>query len=172
MANTYNATPVFSSLTAVGPNTMTAQFNLANTLNAAGLGVNDVIKFIPIPPGALVTRIIFDVCALFGSGSCVLDIGTDLTVAQGGVDVAGFFAQSAEGTNFTALPAIISEEADATYVHASLPFNYNQETQFSGILIKNANLQLKVHTAGTTAETTGVINCTCEWTMTQLSNQL
>lgn len=172
MSSTYNATPVFSSLTQVGPNIMTASFNLANTLNAAGLVVNDVIQFILLPPGALLTALWFDVDPLYGSGSCVVDIGTDLTTGQGGVNSNGFFSQSAVGTNFTASPAIISEYNDTSYQTQSLPFLYNQETQFSGILLKNATIEFKIHTAGTTAETTGTIQCTAEWTMTNNSGLL
>lgn len=170
MASTYKAQPSFASLTEVGPNIMTASFDLANTASAAGVVVNDIIQFIALPPGALLTALWFDFPIMWATGSGLIDVGTDLTAAQGGVDVAGFFSQSAAGTNFTAIPAIISEFNDATYVHGSLPFNYKQESQYTGILLKNANIQIKIHTAGTTPATTGVISCTAEWTMTQLSN--
>ena len=170
MASTYLAQPVFAALTQVGPNIETATFDLANTASAAGVVVNDVIQFISLPPGALLTGLWFDFPIMWTSGSGLIDVGTDLTAAQGGVDVAGFFSQSAVGTNFTAIPAIISEFNDTTYVHGSLPFNYNQEAQYTGILLKNAQIQIKIHTAGTTPATTGKIYCTATWTMTQLSN--
>lgn len=179
MASTYKAQPSFASLTEVGPNIMTASFDLANTASAAGVVVNDIIQFIALPPGALLTALWFDFPIMWATGSGLIDVGTDLTAAQGGVDVAGFFSSAAVGTNFTAIPAVISEfncsltnvtNGDVSYVHGSLPFNYKQESQYTGILLKNANIQIKIHTAGTTPATTGVISCTAEWTMTQLSN--
>jgi hypothetical protein len=174
MANAYNATPVFAALTEVGPNSVTSSFNLANTVSAAGLALNDTISFVKIPVGALLTRLLFDLCQVDSSGSPALlfDVGTDLTTGQGGVGAAGFFSQSTAGRSATY--NVISEEGDSTYVHGSLPFNYTlfgvNSPQFSGILVKDASIVLKVHTAPATATTSGIIYCTAEYTMVNVSN--
>lgn len=169
MASAYKALPVSAALTEVGPNTQTSAFDLATTLNAAGLIINDTIDFIAIPPGALLTRIVFDLCQVDSNVAplLVLDIGTDLTVAQGGVDIGaglGFFAGSTAGRS--ANYNVISEESDSSYQHGSLPFTCNIDKSFIGLLLKNAMLRMKVRTAPATATVAGKIFCTAEWTMT------
>lgn len=174
MATAYQAASLISpALTALGPNFETSVFDIANTAGAAGFVINDTIGFIKIPPGALVTAFWFDMPQVDSASSLTWDVGTDLTVAQGGVDVAGFFAQSTVGraASYNML-SLWNSDVTNTYVHGSMPFLYNQEKTFTGILIKDATLQLKVHTAPGTPATTGKIYCTCEWTMTNLAGLL
>jgi hypothetical protein len=164
MATTYQGKPVYPTPTRVGTNNPTTTFT-----NSVAFVINDVVQLFSIPSGATLTDILIDLPQLDTATSLVIDVGTDLTVAQGGVDIGsgkGFFSGSTSGRSATY--NVIAPQTDTSYQHASLPFKYLAKLfgPGGGVMPRNCTLEMKVRTAAGTATTGGVITASIIYTMT------
>lgn len=162
MATTYTMGPAGGDpvYTEVGPNIVACKLTMTTALV-----LNDVIILGPIPPGALLTVMRVDEPQLDTGTSLTQDVGTDLSVANQGVDTAGFIALSTVGRSST---LNLLNFSDPLYVHGSIPFLYSPKASAitTGVLPVTCNLQIKIHTAAqTAANTTGTIYAYYEYTM-------
>ena len=173
MATAYKAavTPL-STPTVVGVNVAFFKYVMAGAFVIA-----DTIQGPQIPPGAELFDYFVDFPQLDSSVSpaVTIDLGTDLTVAQGGVDVAGFDAIAIVGNSATINIMKPGQDIDGstngtTFVHGSIPFYYRPvEPPSSGILPPKCYFQIKIHAAPTTATTTGTIYGWIAYTMVNQS---
>ncbi len=170
MATHYSALPQNNPPTLVGVNYVFASFNIATgTPGAVGFIVNDTIDFFEIPNGATVFwfDIDFPILDTNVSPLAAIELGTDLSVANGGVDVGGFLATATNlGTHFST--AVVASKLSAGYVQASLPFYYEAKLFGPGGNVQQqlAKLRLTFTAAPATSAVAGVIWATMGYTMT------
>src|SRR6185312_3527181 len=100
MATTYVAIPQSPPPTLVGLNEVATKY----VITSSGLVVNDVVQFFQMPLGACVIDFSIDLPALDTNVSPAtrISVGTDLSVANGGLDVGGIITTSSAGTSFSA----------------------------------------------------------------------
>ena len=164
MATAYVGKPSYPAPTRVGTNNPNSSFT-----NSVAFVINDTLDLFVIPPGAVLTDIFIDLPQLDSASSLVIDVGTDLTVAQGGVDIGsgkGFFAGSTSGRSATY--NVIAPQTDTSYQHASLPFQYLPKLfgPGGGIQPRNCLLRMAIRTAAGTPTTAGVLTYSIVYTMT------
>ncbi len=170
MATAYKAFPQNGPSTLVGPNVQSTSFNIATgTPAAVGFVVGDSIDFFQIPLGATVDwfDIDFPILDTNVSPTTTLDIGTDLSVANGGLADNGIFDALNAGTNFSA--AIVVSKLTAGYIHASLPFYYEAKLwgPGGGVQPQYCLFRVTFEAGPATSAVAGVIWATIKYSLTE-----
>ncbi len=126
----------------------------------------DTLLIGQIPAGAMLVVFRIDLPQLDTGTALTLDVGTDLSTGNHGVNTNGFVALSTVGRSST---LNVLSTGDLLYQHGSIPFVYaplaSGIAAAGGVMPVVCNLIMTIHTAAQTATTTGTIYAYYEYTM-------